>query len=246
MHLFKIRGIQLSIHGTFFLLLAYVAYKGWQDELWTGLIWSLVIVVAFFACVVLHELGHSFTARRYGVGVSRILLMPIGGMAEFDSLPREPRKELWITLAGPAVNFVLAALLWWPVIEFPALYLYSFNGLIYQLFWANMIMGTFNLLPAFPMDGGRIFRAILATKLPYLRATKWAASVGKVIAFAGILVMAFWFHSPLGSLLFVFIILAGEAELRAVKRREREDAHWRETLERLYGQRREEPPLLGL
>lgn len=245
MNLFRIRGIQLSIHGTFFLLLAYVAYDGWRDAQWFGIFWSQVIIVAFFASVVLHELGHSFTARRFGVGVSRILLMPIGGMAEFDSIPREPRKELLITLAGPAVNFVLAALLWWPFSRLPeTLYLYSFNGLIYQLFGANLVMGIFNLVPAFPMDGGRIFRAVLATRLTYLRATKWAAGVGKVIAVIGILIMAFWFHSPLGTLLFVFIILAGEAEYRAVIRREREDAHWRETLERLYGRPHEEPPLL--
>ncbi|MCF7686828.1 MAG: site-2 protease family protein [Cephaloticoccus sp.] len=245
MNLFKIRGIQLSVHVTFFLLLGYVAWEGWQEQFARGLIWSLIIVLAFFACVVLHELGHSFMARRYGVGVSRILLMPIGGMAEFDSIPREPRKELWITLAGPAVNFVLAGLLWWPVSRLPeVVYLYSFNGLILQLFVANLLMGTFNLVPAFPMDGGRILRAVLATKLTYLRATKWAAGIGKFMAGVGILVMAFWLHSAMGTLLFVFIIIAGETEYRMVVRREQEDAHWRVAIERLYRMRRDEPPTL--
>lgn len=245
MNLFKVRGIQLSVHLTFFLLLGYVAYEGWQDAQGAGVVWSLITVVAFFGCVVLHELGHSFMALRYGVGVSRILLMPIGGMAEFDSIPREPRKELLITLAGPAVNFVLAALLWWPVGWLPdTVLLYSFHGLVYQLFLANLVMGIFNLVPVFPMDGGRILRALLATRLTYLRATKWAAHIGKVLAVAGIGVMAFWLHSTLGALLFVFILMAGEAEYRAVKRREVEDAHWREMLERLYGQPRTVPPIL--
>ena len=95
------------------------------------------------------------------------------------------------------------------------------------------------------MDGGRILRALLATKLNYLEATKWAAQIGKLLAVVGILVMAFWLHSPLGALLFGFIILAGEAEYRAVKRREVEDAHWKAMLDRLYGVPREEQPLLN-
>ena len=246
MNLFKIRGIQLAVHMTFFLLLAFVAYEGWQEQAWPGLFWSLITVIAFFGCVVLHELGHSFTAMHFGVGVSRILLMPIGGMAEFDSIPRQPRKEFLITLAGPAVNFVLAALLWWPVEQLPdVIHLNSFYGLVYRLFAANLFMGIFNLIPVFPMDGGRILRALLATKLNYLEATKWAAQIGKLLAVVGILVMAFWLHSPLGALLFGFIILAGEAEYRAVKRREVEDAHWKAMLDRLYGVPREEQPLLN-
>ena len=136
-HLFKISGIPLSVHYSFLLLLAYIGYQGWMAQGVTGLIWSVLTVCAFFACVVLHELGHSFAARRYGVGVQRILLMPIGGMAEFDSLPREPSKELVITIAGPAVNFVLAALLWWPVNQLPQnIMFYSAQGLLFQLLWS--------------------------------------------------------------------------------------------------------------
>jgi Zn-dependent protease len=235
------------VHFSFFLLLAYYAYDGWQAQLMTGLIWSLITIIAFFTCVVLHELGHSFTAMHYGVGVRRILLMPIGGMAEFDAIPREPRKELLITLAGPAVNFVIAAILWWPLQQLRGpILLYSAGGLLYQLFWANVVMGLFNLVPVFPMDGGRIFRAVLATRLTYLKATRWAATVGKVLSVAGILVMIFWLHSFLGALLFGFIFMAGETEYRAVQRREIEDAHWRTMLERLYGRPREEPPVINV
>ena len=212
----------------------------------TGLIWSVLIVCAFFACVVMHELGHSFAARRYGVGVRRILLMPIGGMAEFDSLPREPGKEMVITFAGPAVNFALAVLLWLPYNQLPQQILfYSAQGLLFQLFWANIIMGLFNLAPVFPMDGGRIFRALLATKFTYLKATHWASLVGKVLSVVGGCVMFFWLDSWLGALLFAFIFMAGDAEYKSVKRRELEDAHWREMLARMHRERlREEPPLL--
>jgi len=105
-------------------------------------------------------------------------------------------------------------------------------------------MGLFNLVPVFPMDGGRIFRALLATRLTYLKATRWAAQVGKVLSIVGMLVMFFWLEHWLGALLFLFIFMAGDAEYRAVLRREREDAHWREMLARLHRERQQEPPLL--
>ncbi len=245
--LFRIRGIRLEVHATFFLLLAYVGWEGWTYARADGLIWSLLTVAAFFACVVLHELGHSFTGRRYGVNVSRILLMPIGGMAEFDSLPREPRKELLITLAGPAVNFVIAGLLWWPVTRLPeVIYFYTAEGLLYQLFAANLVMGLFNLVPVFPMDGGRILRAGLATRMPYLEATRRAALVGKILSVVGIVVMLLWLESVLGALLFTFILMAGESEYRAVQRRERHDTEWREMLARYYSRPRVPAPNLDV
>lgn len=247
MNLFRIRGIQLEVHATFFLLLAYVGHLGWEEAGGPGLAWNLATVSAFFVCVVLHELGHSFMALRYGIGVRRILLMPIGGMAEMDSIPREPGRELLMTLAGPAVNFLIAGLLW-PVIGLlpDLIYYHSWQGLIYQVFVANLVMGVFNLVPVFPMDGGRILRAILAARLPYLKATFIAATLGKVLSLAGIAVMLLWFDSPryLGALLFLFIYLAGNAEYRAVRRREQEDAAWRAMLARLYARPPAEPPLL--
>jgi Zn-dependent protease len=245
MNLFRIRGIQLSLHFSFFLLLAYVGLEGWEEYGLTGLGWSMVTLVAFFTCVVLHELGHSFVAMKYGINVRRILLMPIGGMAEMDGIPREPGREFLMTLAGPAVNFVLAALLW-PVLHLlpNVISLYSWQGLIYQLFVANIVMGCFNLVPVFPMDGGRIFRAILATRLNYLRATWWAATVGKSLSIVGMLLLFFHFEHYLGALLFLFIFMAGDAEYQAVRRREMEDAHWRMVLARIYGRPPAEPPVL--
>ncbi len=253
MRLFRVGGIPLAIHFTFFLLLAVNAFDGWAEGGWAGVAWSTALLVAFFGCVVLHELGHALTARRYGIGVSRILLMPIGGMAEFDSIPREPKRELLITLAGPALNFVLAGLLWLVLpadadarldaADFAAFGAVEFGAVLLHL---NLAMGIFNFVPAFPMDGGRILRALLVFRLPYLRATFWAAAVGKVVCLAGGVAAAFF--QPLAVALFLFIFVVGEMEYRATKRREIEDAHFRATLVRLHGPLFEppveEPPVL--
>jgi Zn-dependent protease len=256
MNLFRVRGILLAVHFSFFLLLAVNAFDGWADAGWEGAGWNTAVLVAFFVCVVLHEFGHSFTAMHFGIGVRRILLMPIGGMAEFDSIPRQPSRELLITLAGPAVNFAIAGLLW---LSLPAealadtadspeaaLSLLTFGHVLLQ--W-NLMMGCFNLLPAFPMDGGRILRALLATRLHYLRATFWAALIGKVVCVVAVGV-AIWLlgtsHSTMLIALFTFIFFVGELEYRATQRREREDAHLREVLARVYEfpPPAAEPPLL--
>lgn len=228
--MFRVFGIQLAVHASFFLLLAYFAWSGWTSAGLLGAGWSLLLIVLFFLCVVLHELGHSLTARRYGVQVPRILLMPIGGMAEFDRLPRKPSAELLITAAGPAVNFLLLALLlpviWrdlWSVNAVPA---YGTMDLLIQLAAANAVMGVFNLLPVFPMDGGRIFRALLATRLTYLRATYWAALTGKILAVGFALLAAFYLENLLLAALFAFIYFAGAAEYRQLVRREQEAAYW--------------------
>lgn len=242
MNLFRVRGILLSVHFSFFLLLTFVGYQGWLGDPeaqitggWPGLFWNVVVLLTFFTCVVLHELGHSFMALHFGVGVRRILLMPIGGMAEFDSIPRQPGRELLITLAGPAVNFVIAGVLWigfgsprdWGLTQDPT----SFAGFGHLLLTWNLLMGLFNLVPVFPMDGGRIFRALLATRLPYLQATLVAASVGKVLAALAAILALILYDAVLTAVLFVFIFVAGEMEYRAVRRREIEDAHWRAVLE---------------
>jgi Zn-dependent protease len=231
MNLFRVRGIQLAVHYSFFLLLAYVAWEGWLAEAWPGALVSVALVVAFFACVVLHELGHCFVARRNGIRVPRILLMPIGGMAEFESIPREPRTEITMALAGPAVNFALVVLLWW-FVDFSGdteatVLPVTVGDFVNQLFLANLVMGTFNLLPVFPMDGGRVLRALLAMRLPYLRATFVAASVGKVLALL-LAIGALWLNAYLAAVLFLFIFVVGEAEYRALKRAEAEAAHWRD------------------
>ena len=234
-NLFRVGGIRLAVHFSFVLLLVVNAFDGYADAGWPGAGWSTAVLTAFFGCVVLHELGHCLTAIRFGVNVPRILLLPIGGMAEFDGIPREPRREVLITAAGPAVNFVIAALLWLALPpagaaegsgEIPTLT----ESLRLLMRW-NLAMGLFNLLPAFPMDGGRLLRATLATRLPYLRATFWAATCGKVVCVLGAGV-ALWLGEPLLVVLFAFIFLVGEMEYRAARRRERDEAHWRAVIAR--------------
>jgi Zn-dependent protease len=238
-NLFRIRGIQLSLHGSFLLLLAYVAWEGWWLDGWPGLLWSVAFIVVLFTCVILHELGHCFMARRFGVHVPRILLLPIGGMAEFDSIPRQPRSEILIALAGPAVNFGLAALAL-IFVRFPSGWMetvvaLSLGELGRYVVVLNLVMGTFNLAPVFPMDGGRVLRALLATRLSYVQATFWAASVGKVLAVAAAFSVVYFLDNWLGGVLFIFIFIAGEIEYRAVRRREREEAHWQRILIEFYG-----------
>ncbi|ATC62571.1 hypothetical protein CMV30_00480 [Nibricoccus aquaticus] len=234
--LFRIARIRLAVHVTFFLLLGYIAWEGWHaspEARWLGLTWSVTYTLLAFACVVLHELGHAFAARRFGINVSRILLLPIGGMAEFDRIPREPRQEIIIALAGPAVNFLLINLLLLLVTlpatmdEFLSFDL-TFESLARHLLFMNAAMGCFNLVPVFPMDGGRVLRALLAKRFPYPLATFWAATVGKLFALAAIgfalttmIITRNWVQGTLLATLFAFIFWAGENEYRHVKAEER-------------------------
>ena len=235
-NLFRVFGIQLAVHASFLVLLAYYGYEGWTEGGLPGLGWRVGLIILFFVCVILHELGHSLTAKRYGVRVSRILLLPIGGLAEFDHIPRQPAAELLITIAGPAVNFLLAAVLLpfaWPGLfraeEVPV---YAVANLLEQLWYANLVMGVFNLLPVFPMDGGRIFRALLAIKLPYLRATYWAVMVGRMLALGFALLAAFYFKNPVTCVLFLFIVFAGNTEYQQLLRREEDARNWEQLARR--------------
>jgi Zn-dependent protease len=238
-NLFRVFGVRLAVHFTFPLLLAYAVWDGWRQDGWLGGAWSVAVVLLLFTCVVLHELGHSLTARRFGINVSRILLLPIGGMAVFDSIPRQPRSELQISLAGPAVNLALVLVLlpFLPVSrllatgEVPL----TLTGLALEVWLLNLVMGCFNLLPVYPMDGGRILRALLAMRWSYLKATFWAASLGKVLTIVGAGLMAFVVHNPLGVILFGFIFIAGELEYRTIKRREDENIQWEILTRRLHG-----------
>ena len=251
-NLFRLFGIQLSVHVSFLLLLAYYGWRGWQYGGAMGMAWSIGLIVLFFGCVVLHELGHSLTARRYGVRVPRILLLPIGGMAEMEQIPRRPSAELLITVAGPAVNFVIVALLlpfvWREMLGLAEVAEFSLTDIAAQLCWANLIMGLFNLLPVFPMDGGRIFRALLAYHLPYLRATWWAVMVGRGLALLFAALALFVFDSLLAGVLFVFIFMAAGAEYRMLLRREQEAAYWAEMARRVAAAQpaddERQPPLI--
>lgn len=251
-NLFRLFGIRLAVHATFLLLLAWAGYEAWAAGGGAvGVAWNLAVVLAFFGCVVLHELGHALTARRYGVNTPRILLMPIGGMAQLDRIPRQPSAEFLITLAGPAVNFAIVAALapfyWRDLLSDEPVAMFGATNFALNLLVANAVMGTFNLLPVFPMDGGRIFRALLASRLPYLQATWWAATVGKVLAAIFAALAAFWLERPLLFVLFLFIFLAADAEYRQVLRQEQEARYWEEYHRRLAlaaSSRPGEPPII--
>ncbi|HEU5182846.1 MAG TPA: site-2 protease family protein [Candidatus Polarisedimenticolia bacterium] len=185
-------GIPIRVHITFLILLLLLAGN---EASRAGLISGVrifLLIVLLFSCVLLHELGHCVVARRFGVAIASITLYPLGGIAVLDDIPRQPAREILIALAGPAVNFLIAGGLWLldtlasaaPVLAWDAP---PGADLLGGLLWANLGLGVFNLIPAYPMDGGRVLRGILATRLPYPRATQIAARVGK--GFGGVFVL---------------------------------------------------------
>ena len=222
--LFRVFGIQLELHLTFFLLILFVAYQGGIDGGFRGGIWSTLIILLVFVCVVLHELGHCLAAQNYGVHIHRILLLPIGGMAQFGSIPRQPKRELVIALAGPLVNFIIAGLLYLisgsPERLMEDEIYYNLSDLLSLLLVFNLIMGCFNLLPVFPMDGGRVLRALLALKFTYLNATKLAVYIAKPLAVIGFILGLFYLDNWIMAAIFAFIFLGGEIEYRMVRLRE--------------------------
>ncbi len=195
--LFNIRGITLRVHVTFPLILVWAALQfGLFAGLGTtGAVFGVLVTLLLFVIVVLHELGHSTVAQHYGIPVKDIVLLPIGGVAQMARIPEEPAQEFLIAIAGPLVNFVLAGLMLFANLAFglggnlgnPLAVLAGLGGIslasvFNYLFIANLFLGIFNLIPAFPMDGGRILRALLATRLDYVRATDVAATIGKLMA----------------------------------------------------------------
>ena len=211
----RFAGIDVYMHATFLLLIGWVALLHWrQGQNIMAVVAGIVFILAVFLCVILHEFGHALTARRYGVKTRDIILLPIGGVARLERLPTNPLQELWVALAGPAVNVVIAFVLFvW--LKFTA----SFEPLrvltlttgpfLERIMVVNLFLVVFNMIPAFPMDGGRVLRAILATRKEYSRATQMAASIGQGIAilfgFIGL------FYNPL--LLFIaFFVWIGAAQ----------------------------------
>jgi Zn-dependent protease/CBS domain-containing protein len=209
-------GAAVKIHVTFVLLLAWIGFSGWLQAGPRAALDSVVFIALLFACVVLHEFGHVLTARRYGVVTTEVVLLPIGGVAKMERMPEKPSQELAIAIAGPLVNLAIAAALLFVAgaigmddlarLDDPKV------SLIGRLAAANLFLAVFNLVPAFPMDGGRVLRALLAMKFGRARATRVAASIGQAFAFAlGFLGL---FGNPLLLFIavFVYVAAAGEAQ----------------------------------
>lgn len=222
----SIAGTAIRIHVTFVLFLAWIfgaSYaSGGADAAWS----ATAFLVLLFACVLAHEFGHIFTARAFGVKTPDVTLLPIGGVARLESIPEKPREEFLIAVAGPLVNVVIA------------LVLLAFTGanlkygavanmddtkisLIDRLAAVNLFLALFNMIPAFPMDGGRVLRALLATRLGFVRATEIAAAIGQGTAF--LLGFIGLFYNPILIFIAIFVYLAASSEanmvaLRAVSR----------------------------
>ncbi len=184
----RFSGIDLKIHATFAIIILWVIYNHAVagDGLRTT-VESLIFVLTIFTCVILHEFGHALTAKKYGIKTLDIILLPIGGVARLERMPEDPKQELWVALAGPAVNvliaFIIFLILFLTSSPIPLINIEIFTGsFLAKLMALNIILVVFNMLPAFPMDGGRVLRALLALRMEYAKSTKIASKIGKAMA----------------------------------------------------------------
>ena len=217
----RFSGIDVRMHITFLLLVGWIALLYWQQgqSLAAALI-GVMFILTIFLCVILHEFGHALAARRYGIRTRDIVLLPIGGVARLEKLPTTPLHELWVSLAGPAVNVAIAAVLFvWLkfTASFEAFQLMTVTGSSFfeKLLAVNLFMIAFNMIPAFPMDGGRVLRAVLAMRTSHGRATRIAASIGQGIAvFFGVIGL---FYNPFLMLIAVFVWFGASQEARSAQ-----------------------------
>jgi Zn-dependent protease len=218
----RLFGIRVELHVTFLLFIGWIAIN---QGLLTGDVKRAVMAVALlllvFCCVVLHELGHALTARRFGIATRDIVLLPIGGVARLERMPEKPGQEMLVAVAGPAVNVAIAVILWLFIrlTGRPTDLAHFGDGLTESLLLVNVLMLLFNLIPAFPMDGGRVLRALLALWLPYLRATRIASAVGQGVALLLGVAGLFYFNNVMLAFVALFIFLAAGEERALVQTR---------------------------
>jgi len=229
----RIAGIGIYVHFTFLLLPLWIGFTFFSERhQWIDAALGVGFVFLLFVIVVLHELGHAITARRFGIRTRDITLLPIGGLARLERMPEDPKQELLVALAGPAVNVCLAVLLFAAIgaggqLERLAYLSLAGSGWLATFMWVNIVLAAFNLVPAFPLDGGRVLRALLATRMNYPQATRIAASVGQglalVLAFLGLASIVFGRLGPLSNpfllliALFVWMAAGQEAEMVRMK-----------------------------
>jgi Zn-dependent protease/CBS domain-containing protein len=219
----QLAGIELRIHATFVLLLGWVWASYWiAGKSMDAMLAGIGFIGAVFACVVLHEIGHAAVARKFGIQTRDITLLPIGGVARLEHMPEDPKQEFWVALAGPAVNLAIAAVLyswltlthgWMPLSQLSV----TAGPFVEQLLLVNISLVLFNLIPAFPMDGGRVLRALIASRMAYPKATQLAASVGQGLA----LVFGFigLFTNPMLLFIGLFVWIGASQEAGAVQMR---------------------------
>jgi Zn-dependent protease/CBS domain-containing protein len=215
LQLLTIRGISIRVHITFPLILIWVVLQFGllAGQGWSGALFGIIVILFLFGIVVLHELGHSIAAQNYGIDVREIILLPIGGVARLERIPENPKQEFVIAIAGPAVNFAIAIVLLAldallglggrfdsPEQMLAAMTTVSVPAIFNYVFVVNLFLAFFNLIPAFPMDGGRVLRALLATRMDYARATMIAVTIGQGLAW----LMGLW--GFLGGGIFLILI----------------------------------------
>lgn len=219
----RIAGIDIYVHATFFILIAWIGLSYWQVEgTIAAVISGIGFILALFTCVVLHELGHALTARRYGIRTRSIFLLPIGGVASLERMPDDPKQEIKVALAGPSVNLVIAFGLWlWLFLSNAVVPVDDLSltgvGFLERLMVINIILAVFNLLPAFPMDGGRVLRAVLSMRMSRIRATQAAARIGQGLALWLGLIGLLYNPFLIFIALFVWIGAAAEASMEQIK-----------------------------
>jgi Zn-dependent protease/predicted transcriptional regulator len=219
----RVAGIDVKVHVTFLLLLGFVGFTGWSASRGiSGALENILFYILLFACVLLHEFGHALAARRYGIRTRDITLLPIGGVARLESTGETPKQELVIALAGPAVNvliaIVLAGILFLTPSTIPSMETVSLTGNpLLLLLIANLFLVAFNLLPAFPMDGGRVLRALLLYRMDRVRATQIAAYTGKAMAVLFAFGGLFYFNNPILLFIALFVWLGAGQEAAAVQ-----------------------------
>lgn len=200
----KVKGIPIVVHWSFSIFIAFILYISWQNRFSTAeTFWLISFVLLLFGFVILHELGHATAARRYGISTRDIIISPIGGIARLEGLPSNPIKELIVAIAGPAVNLALALLFFLIVIPFSRDFIPTTDRIdliaspldyFRYLLLINLSLVIFNMVPAFPMDGGRVLRALLATKFSKIKATYYASMVAKVFALLFLVIGVYYSH----------------------------------------------------
>jgi Zn-dependent protease/CBS domain-containing protein len=219
----RVLGTDIKVHVTFVLLLLFYGVVSWQEGGPEVAIRFSGLILALFLCVVLHEFGHILMARRFGIRTPDVLLLPIGGVARLERMPEEPRQELLIAAAGPLVTLLIAGGLYayvkltgiGPLPREEALQRLDYPN---ALLWTNLVLLVFNLIPAFPMDGGRIFRALLSRRMGAVKATRIAANVGQFLA----MLLGMWglvSGNLVLAVLAMFVFFGAGAEAQAVETR---------------------------
>ncbi len=252
----KVAGIPVFVHWTFSLFLLWILYMGksWGMD-WQALAMFATFMMTLFLCVILHEFGHALSARKYGVNTKDIILSPIGGVARLDKLPEKPLQEFIVAIAGPMVNVVIAVLI------FIGLYLLTENGISVignertffnytsnffpLLFWLNITLVGFNMIPAFPMDGGRVLRSLLSMKIGRSKATKIASYIGQAVAVM-FMFLGFYTSDLVIGIIGLFVFLMAAQENRMVQIESLLEGHFVSDILRHHFQRYHITDLLDL